>query len=103
MAECSTYMHVFPHFLTSLQAHMLRCFLVSFFSNGEKKELLGKICAETYAAVVAEALIRLRNPIFDPPFKPSRVTHPHNTSSHTPEIPLHVPESVSAVIDLKRV
>lgn len=87
----------FSNVPSSVHAVLFSCQL---FSNG-KKELLGKICAETYAAVVAEALIRLRNPIFDPPFKPSRVTHPHNTSSQKPEIPLRVPESVLAVIDLK--
>lgn len=62
------------------------------FSN--EKKGCWEICAETYAAVVAEALIRLRNPVFDPPSKLARVAHPHNTSSSTAEIQVRVPENV---------
>lgn len=47
------------------------------------KQSCWEICVETYAAVgVAEALIRLRNVVLDPPSKPSSYTHRH--TKHLP-------------------
>lgn len=64
--------HTLPIFPIGLQEHMLSCSLL---------QGCWEIYVETYAGVVvAEALIRLRNLVLDPPSNPSSHSHTHTRS-----------------------
>lgn len=83
-----THTHTLPIFPIGLREHMLSRSLL---------QGCWEIYVATYAGVVvAEALIRLRNLVLDPPSNPSSLTCTP-TFPHTPEAHLCVPEDVLAV------